>query len=210
MVYFEKQKAALCAVHTLNNLLQSQFFSEIDLAELASVITQKEHSLYLTTPSENHHVSLSGDFSTDVVQLALQNLDLSMVHLNSEDPIVVQIRSNPTSAEGFILNRNTEDIGHWLSLRKVQGKWFELDSLASQPREISPSLLELTVDQYFRQGYSVFVVYGNYPYVDPSEAVVVEGSDDDEYFEQDPNVLKAQEDADLAFALALSRSMSDK
>lgn len=44
-LYHEKQDSALCAVHSLNNLLQGQFFSAIDLMNIARELDSKEKDL---------------------------------------------------------------------------------------------------------------------------------------------------------------------
>lgn len=41
-VYFERQEGALCLQHCLNNLLQANFFTAVDLAELARDLDSAE------------------------------------------------------------------------------------------------------------------------------------------------------------------------
>ena len=41
-IYHEKQDAALCGLHTLNNLLQGRFMSEIDLMQIALALDAEE------------------------------------------------------------------------------------------------------------------------------------------------------------------------
>jgi len=41
-IYHEKQVAALCAVHAINNLLQSKTFNEIDFMHIAHQLDAKE------------------------------------------------------------------------------------------------------------------------------------------------------------------------
>ncbi|CAF2267644.1 unnamed protein product [Brassica napus] len=42
MLYHEVQEANLCAVHCVNTVLQGPFFSEFDLAAVASDLDEKE------------------------------------------------------------------------------------------------------------------------------------------------------------------------
>jgi hypothetical protein len=44
-LYHEKQDSALCAVHSLNNLLQGQFFSAIELMDIALKLDREEKAL---------------------------------------------------------------------------------------------------------------------------------------------------------------------
>ena len=77
MFYHEVQEAKLCAVHCVNTVLQGPFFSEFDLAALASDLDTKERQMmqggtvsaaasgdFLS--AESHNVSLGGDFSIQV------------------------------------------------------------------------------------------------------------------------------------------------
>lgn len=74
MLYHEVQESKLCAVHCVNTVLQGPFFSEFDLAALASDLDCKERQMMML-PSlasgdflshDSHNVSLDGDFSIQV------------------------------------------------------------------------------------------------------------------------------------------------
>lgn len=74
MLYHEVQESKLCAVHCVNTVLQGPFFSEFDLAALASDLDTKERQMMLEGTAaagdflseESHNVSLGGDFSIQV------------------------------------------------------------------------------------------------------------------------------------------------
>lgn len=74
MLYHEVQESKLCAVHCVNTVLQGPFFSEFDLAALASDLDSRERQMMLQgagtgdfVPAESHNVSLDGDFSIQVL-----------------------------------------------------------------------------------------------------------------------------------------------
>lgn len=81
MLYHEVQESKLCAVHCVNTVLQGPFFSEIDLAALASDLDRKERQMMLEggvsaysgdlLTEESHNVSLDGDFSIQVLNCKL-------------------------------------------------------------------------------------------------------------------------------------------
>lgn len=72
MLYHEVQESKLCAVHCVNTVLQGPFFSEFDLAALASDLDRTERQMMLGSvtgdflPELSHNVSLDGDFSIQV------------------------------------------------------------------------------------------------------------------------------------------------
>ncbi|CAI9766234.1 unnamed protein product [Fraxinus pennsylvanica] len=86
MLYHEVQESKLCAVHCANTVLQGPFFSEFDLAALASDLDRTERQMMLGSatgdflPHLSHNVSLDGDFSIQVLQKALEvTLDVQKV-----------------------------------------------------------------------------------------------------------------------------------
>ena len=83
-IYHEKQSAALCGVHCLNNLLQGPYTNAGALAEIAHELDAQERALMMSagvdTPdalryaaSESINVDASGNFSITVLRTALQN-----------------------------------------------------------------------------------------------------------------------------------------
>lgn len=84
MLYHEVQESKLCAVHCVNTVLQGPFFSEFDLAALASDLDRKERQMMMEggasagsgdfLTEDSHNVSLDGDFS---IQVAFSSLFLS-------------------------------------------------------------------------------------------------------------------------------------
>ncbi|XP_020525219.1 ataxin-3 homolog [Amborella trichopoda] len=77
MLYHEVQESKLCAVHCVNTVLQGPFFSELDLAALASDLDHRERQMMLEggistvdfmpfDGQESHNVSMDGDFSIQV------------------------------------------------------------------------------------------------------------------------------------------------
>ncbi|XP_058215561.1 ataxin-3 homolog isoform X3 [Rhododendron vialii] len=125
MLYHEVQESKLCAVHCVNTVLQGPFFSEFDLAALASDLDCKERQMMLEggsgaglVPEESHNVSLDGDFSIQ---------------------------------------------DHWFCIRKVNGEWYNFDSLYAAPEHLSKFYLSAYLDTLKGFGWSIFLVRGNFP-----------------------------------------------
>lgn len=167
-LYHEKQVAALCAVHCINNLLQHKALSEIDLMQIAHQLDSEEEALMSTegtdskdyqtfknTPSQN--VDNSGNFSVGVIVRALQVFGLKLHHFASKECALA--RENPTQQQAYICNLQE----HWLTLRKIGPHWFNLNSLLQQPEYVAPLYLTLYLEQLKAEGYSIFVVQGKLP-----------------------------------------------
>ncbi|KAA8518990.1 hypothetical protein F0562_016236 [Nyssa sinensis] len=142
MLYHEVQESKLCAVHCVNTVLQGPFFSEFDLAALASDLDRKERQMMLeggavgaatedSIPEESHNVSMDGDFSIQVLQKALEVWDLQVMPLNC--PVAEPAQIDPEFENAFICHLQD----HWFCIRKVNGEWYNFDSLYAAPEHLS-------------------------------------------------------------------------
>lgn len=164
MLYHEVQESKLCAVHCVNTVLQGPFFSEFDLAALASDLDRTERSMMLGAGAgdafaseESHNVSLDGDFSIQVLQKALEVWDLQVIPLNS--PVAEPAQIDPELENAFICHLQD----HWFCIRKVNGEWYNFDSLYAAPEHLSKFYLSAYLDSLKGFGWSIFLVRGNFP-----------------------------------------------
>ncbi|XP_021865492.2 ataxin-3 homolog [Spinacia oleracea] len=165
MLYHEVQEAKLCAVHCVNTVLQGPFFSEFDLAALASDLDRTERQMMTQNSvgagdfgsAESHNVSLGGDFSIQVLQKALEVWDLQVIPLDS--PVAEPAQVDPELENAFICHLQD----HWFSIRKVNGEWYNFDSLYAAPEHLSKFYLSAYLDSLKGAGWSIFLVRGNFP-----------------------------------------------
>lgn len=171
LLYHEVQEAKLCAVHCVNTVLQGPFFSEFDLAALAADLDRKERQMLMEgnreggvtedliafDTQESQNVSLGGDFSIQVLQKALEVWDLQVIPLDS--PVAEPAQIDPEAESGFICH--LED--HWFCIRKVNGEWYNFDSLYAAPEHLSKFYLSAYLDTLKSSGWSIFLVRGNFP-----------------------------------------------
>ncbi|KAJ7961303.1 Ataxin-3 like [Quillaja saponaria] len=165
MLYHEVQESKLCAVHCVNSVLQGPFFSEFDLAALASDLDRKERQMMLQggassgdfLSEESHNVSLDGDFSIQVLQKALEVWDLQVIPLDS--PVAEPAQIDPEMESAFICHLQD----HWFCIRKVNGEWYNFDSLYAAPQHLSKFYLSAYLDSLKGFGWSIFLVRGNFP-----------------------------------------------
>ncbi|KAF8394953.1 hypothetical protein HHK36_018892 [Tetracentron sinense] len=168
MLYHEVQESKLCAVHCVNTVLQGPFFSEFDLAALASDLDRMEQQMMLEggtvsddffrfDSEESHNVSMDGDFSIQVLQKALEVWDLQVIPLSC--PVTESAQIDPELENSFI--RHLQD--HWFCIRKVDGEWYNFDSLYAAPEHLSKFYLSAYLDSLKGFGWSIFLVKGNFP-----------------------------------------------
>lgn len=167
MLYHEVQESKLCAVHCVNTVLQGPFFSEFDLAALASDLDRTEHQMMLEGSAasggdaflseESHNVSMDGDFSIQVLQKALEVWDLQVIPLHS--PVAEPAQVDPELENAFICHLQD----HWFCIRKVNGEWYNFDSLYAAPEHLSKFYLSAYLDTLKGFGWSIFLVRGNFP-----------------------------------------------
>ncbi|PON36918.1 Machado-Joseph disease protein MJD [Parasponia andersonii] len=165
MLYHEVQESKLCAVHCVNTVLQGPFFSEFDLAALASDLDRKERQVMIQggaasgdfLSEESHNVSLDGDFSIQVLEKALEVWDLQVIPLHS--PVAEPAQIDPELENAFICHLHN----HWFCIRKVSGEWYNFDSLYAAPMHLSKFYLSAYLDTLEGSGWSIFLVRGNFP-----------------------------------------------
>ncbi|KAL3789246.1 hypothetical protein HJC23_002831 [Cyclotella cryptica] len=182
-IYHERQDALLCGQHALNNLLQANEFSPASLAEIASQLDQMELAYmsqnnegginskdYLKRVAEGSgNVDESGNFSIEVLRSALlarHSLELPNIRQKG-----ILDKREITEIEGFICNRSS----HWFAIRKINGRFWNLNSTNERPELISHFKLAAEMEALQNQGYSVFCVVDSLPPPCTNEAMMDQG-----------------------------------
>ena len=156
-IYHEQQESALCGQHCLNNLLQNSAFSAPELAEIAHELDRTESDLGGRTLISSN-VDESGNFSLQVLRTALTRLyGLDLVSWSSEEGRGAV--TDPTTENAFIVNTRE----HWYAIRKINGKWWDLNSIEEKPVYISPFYLSALLGQLRADHCHVFLVVGKLP-----------------------------------------------
>jgi len=169
-IFHEKQEGSLCAQHCLNALLQNQYFSAVDLAQIGERLDEREkermaeggidtheYQQFIKQPSNNFDDS--GFFSIQVISEALSVWSLDMVVYTSSSAMALQAREDPTQMTSFICNY----LQHWFCVRRLGTQWFNLNSLLSGPELVSNTYLSLFLTQLQQEGYSIFIITGDLP-----------------------------------------------
>lgn len=139
--------------------------------ELLHIFHREDYKQFLQQPSGN--LDDTGYFSVQVISKALSLWTLDLIPLKSTDTIATQIRVNPTLAQAYIFNMEN----HWFCIRRFkcdtkhsssqssseQNAFFNLDSLLSRPEYMSSTYLTEYLKQMQNEGYSIFVVSGEFP-----------------------------------------------
>ncbi|XP_023587493.1 ataxin-3 isoform X3 [Trichechus manatus latirostris] len=164
-----EQEGSLCAQHCLNNLLQGEYFSPVELSSIAHQLDEEERMRMAEggITSEDYRTFLqqqpsgnmddSGFFSIQVISNALKVWGLDLILFNS--PEYQRLRIDPINERSFICNYKE----HWFTVRKLGKQWFNLNSLLTGPELISDTYLALFLAQLQQEGYSIFVVKGDLP-----------------------------------------------
>lgn len=92
-----------------------------------------------------------------VLQKALEVWDLQVIPLNS--PVAEPAQIDPELENAFICHLQD----HWFCIRKVNGEWYNFDSLYAAPQHLSKFYLSAYLDSLKGFGWSIFIVRGNFP-----------------------------------------------
>ena len=168
-IYFEKQVAAMCGQHLLNNLLQGEYFDPAGLASIAQELDAKEQELGLSVDAlrgNSQNVDLSGNFSIQVLDMALERTFQIRLSPATED-LNEALRLVGDSAQPEKLIENTAFVfnldNHWFCARYLHHQFWVLNSLENEPQPVSRTMLAMFVKQMQIEGWSVFVTLGRLP-----------------------------------------------
>ncbi|KAI9269078.1 Josephin-domain-containing protein [Phascolomyces articulosus] len=159
-IFFEKQEGQLCAQHALNALLQGNYFTAVELAEIGRRLDSQENAMLMhqgqSAQQQGSNFDDSGYFSVQVIQEALSVWNLELVPWKSEE--AKKAREQPQNEVAYICNLAE----HWFTLRKftVPWRWYNLNSTQAQPSYLSETYLAMLLQQIQSENYSVFVVRG--------------------------------------------------
>lgn len=92
-----------------------------------------------------------------VLQKALEVWDLQVIPLNC--PVAEPAQVDPELENAFICHLHD----HWFCIRKVNGEWYNFDSLYAAPEHLSKFYLSAYLDSLKSCGWSIFIVRGNFP-----------------------------------------------
>ena len=83
--------------------------------------------------------------------------DILVIPLNS--PVAEPAQIDPELENAFICHLQD----HWFCIRKVNGEWYNFDSLYAAPEHLSKFYLSASLDTLKGFGWSIFLVRGNFP-----------------------------------------------
>ncbi|NXL41090.1 ATX3 protein, partial [Podilymbus podiceps] len=158
------QEGSLCAQHCLNNLLQGEYFSPVELSSIAQQLDEEERMRMAEggVSSEEYRTFLQQQPSVNMDDSGFFSIQLNInMHFNIRvfNFIYTFCFSFYRNEKSFICNYKE----HWFTVRKLGKQWFNLNSLLMGPELISDTYLALFLAQLQQEGYSIFVVKGDLP-----------------------------------------------
>ena len=121
-VYFESQESYLCGMHALNNMMQYKLFNIQTLIVVSRELKKKwsDRTFYTESPK--------GNFTSDVLEQALENVGLSVKALNQQQLTILKTDKRPIML--IISHRQ-----HHYSARRFEqdGDLWIFDSMAKEP-----------------------------------------------------------------------------
>lgn len=110
-----------------------------------------------TVPLRGHYLIRVCNLSVQVLEKALEVWDLQIIPLDS--PVAEPAKIDPELENAFICHLHD----HWFCIRKVNGEWYNFDSLYPAPEHLSKFYLSAYLSSLKELGWSIFLVRGNFP-----------------------------------------------
>ena len=131
-LYFSRQSILSdCLLHAINNLLQTEAFTTLQLNDIADCIQPFSSSLQLWTP---HRVKLFGSYDVNVLLKAVETKGIDISYYKQSDKDCVELPASQkligfiANVEGTLFRQN-----HWLAIICHDGYWYVLDSKLAEP-----------------------------------------------------------------------------
>lgn len=134
-IYHERQTRQLCALHTLNNLFQGE--QSYTKEQLDQICNDLSPNVWINP----HRSPLGlGNYDINVIMTALQLRNCEAVWFDKrKDPSCIDLNA----IVGFILNVPSDykfafvtlplQKRHWIAIRRIEGKYYNLDSKLREP-----------------------------------------------------------------------------
>ncbi|KAL4452415.1 hypothetical protein ABPG75_008077 [Micractinium tetrahymenae] len=137
--YHERQRLQRCLQHSLNNLLQRPAVGCADLDELANQLAPGRALQPLFHP---HRTLFLGNWDVNVLELALQRHGKELQWHDLRDASFQKLDLD--ACFGLILNIRADGMvtrllggRHWVALRRLGGRWWNLDSSLPAPQLVA-------------------------------------------------------------------------
>ncbi|KAL3328116.1 hypothetical protein AABB24_035652 [Solanum stoloniferum] len=144
-IYHERQRLQFCLLHSLNNLFQGKdTFTRSDLNTIAEKLDVDNPNRGSWNPVSfvfrPHHNEITGNYDINVLIAALQHKAKTVVwHDKRNGASSIDLDGTDGRLMGIILNVPVTKFGglwrsrHWVTLRCIQGVWYNLDSDFAAP-----------------------------------------------------------------------------
>lgn len=144
-VYHERQKLQFCLLHALNNLFQEKdAFSRADLDGIAEGLILDDPTPVRWSPLsavfKPHHNMFTGNYDVNVLIAAVERKGKKVVWHDRRNGVgSIALDGSEDGLMGFVLNVPVRRCGglwknrHWVTLRKIDGVWYNLDSDIKAP-----------------------------------------------------------------------------
>ncbi|KAK7321340.1 hypothetical protein VNO77_31891 [Canavalia gladiata] len=145
-VYHERQSLQFCLLHSLNSLFQQKgVFTRAKLNAISERLALDDSNKETWTPLsilfKPHHNAFTGNYDINVLIAALEEKGKSVVwHDRRNGVSSIDLDAPEDVLMGIVINVSVTRFAgiwrsrHWLTLRKIDGVWYNLDSDLSAPQ----------------------------------------------------------------------------
>ncbi|XP_061347216.1 josephin-like protein [Gastrolobium bilobum] len=150
-VYHERQRLQFCLLHSLNSLFQQKdAFTRASLNSISEKLALDDSNSETWTPLsilfKPHHNFLTGNYDINVLIAALEEKGKSVVwHDRRNGASSIDLDAHEDVFMGIVINVPVTRFAgiwrgrHWITLRKVDGVWYNLDSDLAAPQPFQGS-----------------------------------------------------------------------
>merc|ERR1719291_809011 len=138
-------------------MLQGPMFQYWDFDRVAKELDRAEAALMGGSDLDYGNARADGFFNVQVIQAVLQRAGYEVLPTAGKNGLAPN--EDTAKETAFILNKQE----HWFALRRLGREWFDLNSCIKTPQHFNDSDIRWHISDAMKQGYSVFMIRGNFP-----------------------------------------------
>jgi len=132
-LYHEKQSLSLCAIHAINNLLQTNHYNKEKFDSIANSFIENQN--FFNTNIYSDHKSLLGNYDINVITKALNEVNYDLKWFDSRRKLS-ELGESSDTIEHLIINIKSRVTfmpflknNHWVSVISKNGKFYYIDKI---------------------------------------------------------------------------------
>lgn len=166
-IYHERQDGYNCAIHTVNSIIQSSYYTKKTFEKIAEELYKQDPQTNFINPHKNL-IGL-GNYDINVIEKSLLSLGfyikwfdlrLNIENIDLEQENLIGFIGNDRGEKGYFAKFfRLFGTNHWFAIRKINDEFYNLDSRLKLPKKLNKLEVFLILNWLKKNEGYIFYVY---------------------------------------------------